>query len=436
MLSTKKHILVADDDAMYRDLATASLEEAGYTVTTAVDGGEAINLLSRTTFDAAIIDLNMPVADGITVIETLRKGTQNATIPVIVITGYDDADAVKHAYRAGATSFLTKPLNWLLFTPHVEFILRWGDTERELRESTASLAFMSDLKSQMMAALAQQFQGPIKTVLGFSQLMEKEVYGAVAQAEYKDMIGDIAKSAYTLNTALLKVMNFGRSLTTNLQLDSGPVLALEAVRMAIAAVEHHAERRGIRIVSHIDIPDDSTLHADAALLAQALRSVVANAVRLSPRDGEVIVRASINSQGAMLFSAGDTGPAMPQDLVAEVNDVSHPHQGFMAQAPFSAVSIKIAKILTEAHSGSFNVRPNPDGGNLVSLTIPSNARDRAAQRGDDARSQPANTAVERLARISAELAADPRIAKSASAASAPAALSDAPARLAIRSRPR
>jgi signal transduction histidine kinase len=135
-------------------------------------------------------------------------------------------------------------------------------------------------------------------------------------------------------------MNFGRSLTKNLKLNSEPVLALEAVRASIAAVGENADRRDIRVVTHIAIPEHSVLHADSALLAQALRSVVANAIRLSPRGGEVIVRASIDDNGALVFSAGDAGPALPQDLVAEVNGSTRPQQAFMEQASSSAVSTR------------------------------------------------------------------------------------------------
>ena len=171
----------------------------------------------------------MPVADGITVIETMRNGAINSTTPVIVITGQDDAQAVERAYLAGATSFLTKPLNWMLFTPHVEFVLRSGQIEDELREASATAAFLSDLKSQVMQALAQEFQSPIKTIFGFSELIQKEVYGPLTPSAYKEMVSDISKSARSLNAALLKVMNFGRTLTQNLDVKSESIVAREAV---------------------------------------------------------------------------------------------------------------------------------------------------------------------------------------------------------------
>jgi K+-sensing histidine kinase KdpD len=364
----------------------------------------------------------MPVASGITVIETLRKDTNNATIPVIVITGHDDAEAVDRAYRAGATSFLTKPLNWLLFTPHIEFVLRSGDIENELREASATLAFLSDLKSQMMDALAQEFQGPIKTICGFSQLMEKEVYGAVAPPAYKAMISDIANSAYALNTALLKVMNFGQTLTQHLHIKTEPVLALDAVRTAIATLEDNALRRDVRIVADIAISDDRILYADSVLLAQALRSVIANAVRLSPRSSHVTVRASIDDSGSLSFSAGDTGSAMAPDLVAEVNGTRRPQNAYMSQATSTAVSIKIAKILTEAHRGSLSVRSSADRGNLVSLTLPSNAPGSAGTGSTHTATPPMASAIERLARISAELSADPMISKQPISATPPARL--------------
>ena len=89
--------MVADDDPVYRDVAKDALEAAGHGVITANDGGEAIKALHATKFDAAIIDLTMPVADGLTVIEIARREGNNIHTPIIVITGHDDSSAVENA---------------------------------------------------------------------------------------------------------------------------------------------------------------------------------------------------------------------------------------------------------------------------------------------------------------------------------------------------
>jgi CheY-like chemotaxis protein len=406
MARNSRRILVADDDPIYRGVAQETLELAGHEVTTAADGGEAMALLARKAFDAAIIDLTMPVADGIAVIETLRGGSRNATIPVVVITGHDDAQAVERAYLAGATSFLTKPLNWLLFTPHIEFVLRSGQIEDELREASATSAFLSDLKSQVMQALAQEFQTPIKTIFGFSELIQKEVYGPLQVPAYKDMMADISKSARSLNAALLKVMNFGRTLTQNLDMKCAAVKAREAVLDAIASVEQLAQRREIQIDVQCSIADDVSLFADQALLSQALHGVVENAIRLSSRGAHVSVRAETSPDGGLVVSVTDEGPAHPQDLLREINGQLNAIPVYANQPQSNGVSIKIAKVLAEAHNGHLTLKSDTMSGNLVRLTFPRGGMAAIPT----ATSQPAIADVPaRLAQISAELSSSAQL---------------------------
>jgi CheY-like chemotaxis protein len=406
MMKNSKHILVADDDPMYRDVAQATLELAGHRVTIAGDGGAAIALLEDTAFDAAIIDLTMPVADGISVIGALRNGSLNATIPVIVITGHDDAQAVERAYLAGATSFLTKPLNWLLFTPHIEFVLRSGQTEKELREASTTAAFLSDLKSQVMQALAQEFQSPIKTIFGFSELIQREVYGPLVPSQYKEMMADISKSASSLNASLLKVLDFGHTLTQHLDVKSEPINAADCVRDAISAVEPLAQRRGIRIAADYAIAASMQITADRALLNQALRGVIENAIRMSQRDSEIIIRVELSADLGLNVTVSDKGPAHPLDFLLEVNGSIRTTPNFASAPPSSGVSIKIAKVLVEAHKGNLTLKSDTMTGNVVQLTFPRHNKSAGIEPQTQ---QQSNPTIGRLAQISAELSQDPRL---------------------------
>jgi signal transduction histidine kinase len=406
MANKSSHILVADDDPIYRGVAQETLELAGHKVTIASDGGEAIARLAETSFDAAIIDLTMPVADGITVIETMRKGGVNSTIPVIVITGHDDAQAVERAYLAGATSFLTKPLNWILFTPHIEFVLRSGQTERELRETSATAAFLSDLKSQVMKAIAHEFQAPIKTIFGFSELMQKEVYGPMAPPQYKDMMSDISKSANSLNAALLKVLDFGRTLTQNLEVKSEAIAVLDAVRNAVGDMDPLAQRRNIRVNTEFDIGADAQIFADRALLNQAIRGIIENAIRMSNNGTEIDILAELDADGGLVISVGDSGPAHPQDFLREVNGQTKAAPAMSGHQQSSGVSIKIAKVLAEAHNGQLTIKSDTMSGNTVRFSIPKSGK---APTVKPAVLAPQNEALNRLAQISAELSQDRRL---------------------------
>ncbi len=91
MNNPKTRILVADDDPVYREVAKEALESAGHSVTIASDGSEAIQALATIEFHAAVVDLTMPKADGIAVIQSALAYGTNSKTPIIVVTGHDDA---------------------------------------------------------------------------------------------------------------------------------------------------------------------------------------------------------------------------------------------------------------------------------------------------------------------------------------------------------
>lgn len=409
MNNSKTRILVADDDPVYREVAKEALETAGHSVTAAADGVEAIAALAAQQFDTAVIDLNMPKAGGIAVIEAARAKGLNINTPIIVVTGHDDANAIEQAYKAGATSFLTKPLNWVLFTPHVNFVLRSGQVESELRDATAAAAFLSDLKSQMMGALAREFQSPIKTIFGFAELIRKEVYGPLSPPMYREMATDMGNAAQKLNAAFLSLLNFGNSLTEQLQIKTEPVRIVDVIRHAIAKSEDAADRNGVQLIASIEIADAAHLEADPVLLVQAIRSVIGNAVKVAPRGSAVEIHAGIGNNGNFRLWTVDRGPAIPATLMAEINPQAINRSGRSQDFESRDVGIKIAKILTEAHQGRLDMTSDPANGNVVSLDIPKE-RVLAQRTESTAPSIPSSDMqAQRLAAVSAALSSDPRV---------------------------
>ncbi len=105
-------ILLAEDDAVSRRLLQAVLQQWGYEVVLAVDGGEAWTVLSgEDPPSLAIIDWVMPVVDGITVCRRLRADPERSYVYAILLTGRSDANDVVEGLDAGADDYITKPFD-------------------------------------------------------------------------------------------------------------------------------------------------------------------------------------------------------------------------------------------------------------------------------------------------------------------------------------
>ncbi len=104
-------ILTVDDSASIRVTIKIALTGAGYTVAEAENGADGIAKANAGNFDLIITDLNMPVMDGLTMIEELRKIPAHAGVPIIFLTTESDEGMKQRAKAAGATGWLTKPFN-------------------------------------------------------------------------------------------------------------------------------------------------------------------------------------------------------------------------------------------------------------------------------------------------------------------------------------
>jgi len=100
-------ILIADDDSILRNELADLLREDGHDVVGASDGGEALRLVERESFDAALLDLKMPKASGLEVLHRLRVARPETA--VVVITGQGTIDAAVEAMKARAVDFVEKP---------------------------------------------------------------------------------------------------------------------------------------------------------------------------------------------------------------------------------------------------------------------------------------------------------------------------------------
>lgn len=104
-------VLAVDDSATIRQMLSSTLTEAGFEVTLARDGREALALASDSTYALVLTDVNMPGLDGISLVRELRARAPYRYIPIIVITTESSPEFRARGREAGATGWIVKPFN-------------------------------------------------------------------------------------------------------------------------------------------------------------------------------------------------------------------------------------------------------------------------------------------------------------------------------------
>jgi len=119
------HVLVVDDEPGQRALFRSILEGAGYRVTVASDGREALGMLHEDVpFDLVTLDYWMDQMNGLRVLQQIRSQASTKGLPVIMVTGADDRRIEMSLFEAGADDYVAKPIDGPLFLLRIRAVLR------------------------------------------------------------------------------------------------------------------------------------------------------------------------------------------------------------------------------------------------------------------------------------------------------------------------
>lgn len=128
----KKHILIVEDDTDIQQLVSYNLIRAGYTVTCADSGEEALEALHEETFDCILLDLMLPGLSGLDVCKHVRKkedGNENI-VPIIMLTAKGEEEDIIAGLESGADDYITKPFSPKVLLARIKAVLRRSDERK------------------------------------------------------------------------------------------------------------------------------------------------------------------------------------------------------------------------------------------------------------------------------------------------------------------
>jgi DNA-binding response OmpR family regulator len=195
----KGRILVVDDEELNRILLSTSLGELGYTVETAEDGQEALEMLRAQSFDAVLLDLIMPRMDGFQALAEMKHDAALRRIPVMVISSMDDMDSIVRCIEMGATDYLAKPFNPVLLYARIRASLASLQEERMaiLREQFAKVTAAQEEERQRIARELHDGLGPALASLNIRLLTVRKLLdrdGHPTAGEIEELAGQAQAS--------------------------------------------------------------------------------------------------------------------------------------------------------------------------------------------------------------------------------------------------
>ncbi|MEA2336623.1 MAG: cyclic di-GMP phosphodiesterase [Thermoanaerobaculia bacterium] len=271
-------VLCVDDNPVNRDLVAASVADAGFHVSFAENGAEAVEIIDRDGIDVVLLDLLMPIQDGAETLRLLRADPRHEFLPVIILTAHRGGTMRQEAIVAGADDFIAYPLNRLELITRIHSLLRIKDYHADLEQThnvICALALALEAKDQYTRGHSQRV-GDLARTFALHLGMDDAVADRIRIAGLLHDIGKIAVPESLLNKQ--------GPLTRDefLRVIDHPVIGEEMVRplntlaAILRMIRHHHERydgrgypdglRGeaipdeVRLLSIVDAYDALTSH--------------------------------------------------------------------------------------------------------------------------------------------------------------------------------
>jgi len=220
------HLLLVDDDPLLRSMSAGTLSHAGFAVTEASSGDEALAAIGERPFDLILLDVVMPGMDGYEICRRIRAMPARENVPILMLTGLKDTASIELAYHHGATDFITKPINWTLLSHKVRYALRASAAAEAMRHGRESLA-----RAQRLAAMGNWTVLPDGRMEASAQLLR--LFGlpvVVGDVSYADTFLEIVleEDRETVRHARAKLLEHGTpyQLTFRVRRQDGAVRTL------------------------------------------------------------------------------------------------------------------------------------------------------------------------------------------------------------------
>jgi two-component system, sensor histidine kinase and response regulator len=347
-------ILVIDDNEANRLLAQNTLEDEDYRVVLAHGGVEGIAAFEREQPDCVLLDVRMPDLDGFAVCERIRALPQGSETPIVFLTALRDVETFDRALRAGATDFLTKPVQPTELVIRVQSALKLRRLSAELREHYDVLKQQRDellrlqlQKERLMAFVVHDLKNPVNSMDLHAQLLLRDP-GLPARS--RDSAAAIRTDARQLTRMILNLLDLSKADEGRLAPRFSNVDLRALVNEVLSELTLNADGRQVALRSSIEV---EPLQADEDLFRRTLTNLVENAIRYAPPETSVTVTA-IAVGGGIELRVADVGRGISPEVREKIFDPFVQVDSGGEQAVTRGgrgLGLTFCKLVVEAHGG-------------------------------------------------------------------------------------
>jgi signal transduction histidine kinase len=378
-------ILYIEDDPASRLLVERALTHMGYRVLLAERGLDGIDMARRESPDLILTDINLPDLSGREITTTLRREARFERTPIVALTAQGEGEHRALTMAAGATGYLTKPVDVEQLMQQVDFYLSGGKDQidsatfqqaqtrytqeivqrletqiRDLQSTNHALTRLDKMKDSFIQVTAHELRTPMTLVYGYSKLLAQipDVKQAVeADANLAQMMHGLDEGIRRMQDIINEILTISRIMTNQIDLSIGMIRLSQVAERAVARVAEAAKLRQVTLHDGL-VTAQERVPGDFDLLVLLLTNLLGNAIKYTPDGGQVHLGAQQQHEVARLW-VRDTGIGIAREeqerIFERFHTASDTRLHSTSKTAFRGgglgLGLAICKGIVEAHGG-------------------------------------------------------------------------------------
>lgn len=362
-------LLVVEDDLAMLSVLEQILTAEGYSVVTACDGQEALEVLAQlpTPPDMIIADIMMPNMDGLELLRHIRADERWQHLPFTFLTALDTPQDVVLGKTLGADEYISKPFEIEDFLQLIAARLR-----RYRSLARAQTNRVQELKREILRLLNHEFRTPLTLIVAYANMIKGyETSESMSREELMEFLATISTGAQRLrrlieNFILLAELQHGEGATAL----TWRMRRIEDARsLFVEALDNITRDRSTHLFQINIAPDVPQFTGDRESLVIALREMIDNAIKFSP-EGSTITLSATYKSGHIILSVQDSGRGIPNHQLAKIGAAFYQIDRHTTESQGVGAGLAIVDAIAQLHDARIHVTSREGQGTKIEFVLP------------------------------------------------------------------
>ncbi|MFP4306542.1 MAG: response regulator [Desulfococcaceae bacterium] len=353
-------ILVIDDSPTNLRLLLETLQAAGYRTLIAPSGERALRQMKLVRPDLILLDVMMPGIDGFETCRRIKESPDTRDIPVIFVTALAKSSEKLRGFEMGGVDYVTKPFQQ-------EEVLSRVRTHLTLRRQQTALEAANQTKDRFFSIVAHDMRGAFNSLFAYADIMAEQVAqtGPESLRQTSNKLSESVENAYRL---LQNLLQWARIQRGQMEFQPRNLNISDLIKDILTLTGGHREKK--RITAENAIPPDTCAWGDERMLHTVFRNLVTNAVKFTPMDGRIALRAQSDGDRLRIFLEDNGVGIDPEHLDRLFRiDVKHQETGTEGE-PGTGLGLVLCNELIHQNGGEIAIASQPGEGTTVAVTLP------------------------------------------------------------------